>query len=407
MWFPIGLILVLAGGVAEMPKINVIAGGESVAKAADCRRMLVGPGVNQPDHFPGYDGFVGWQAPLRLKNGTWLVAFSAGYWHASVPTPLHVEKSILEEWIRIGMRTDIDAPTGGRAMITRSNDEGMTWSKPVTLIDTPADDRHPNLAQLRDGTVLATFFTYPGNGDFVNDPTVRSRTTILRSKDGGKTWDKKPIYPPSPFLADAADGPIVVLKDGSAVLVTYGGSAIGVPEQVAVFRSTDTGKTWKLQSVLKTDHEMSEPTVAQLPDGRLVLMTRPEGDIAWSDDLGKTWTKPASLGMRIFEPGLIALQDGTLLCIHGSYGGGGLRAIFSTDGGKTWVAPDPIYGFAVDSSVYGYGKGVELPDGSVFVVYINTGGHATKDAQTEAIWGVRFRVRPDHSGIDILPAPGR
>jgi len=29
------------------------------------------------------------------------------------------------------------------------------------------------------------------------------------------------------------------------------------------------------------------------------------------------------------------------------------------------------------------------------------------DAQTEAIWGVRLRVRTDHSGIDLLPAPGR
>lgn len=397
----------LIGGVADVPKVNVVAGGESAAQSVNCRRMLVGPGVNQPDHFPGYGGFVGWEGPLRLKNGTWLVAFSAGYWHASPPTPFRLDKSVLDEWTRIGMPTNVAAPTGGRAMIMRSIDGGVTWSKPETLIDTPADDRHPNLAEMPDGTVLCTFFTYPGNGDFVKDAALRSRVTILRSKDGGKSWDKNPIYPPSPFLADATDGPIVVLKDGSAMLVTYGGSAVGVPEQVAVFRSTDSGRKWKLLSVLKGDHEMSEPSIAQLPDGRLVLMVRPEGEIAWSDDLGKTWTKPISFGMRMYEPGLLALRDGTLLCIHGSYGAGGLRAIFSTDGGRTWVAPDPKYGFAVDSSVYGYGKGIELPDGSVFVAYINTGGHSTKDAQSEAIWGIRLRVRSDHSGIDLLPAPAR
>ncbi len=48
-----------------------------------------------------------------------------------------------------------------------------------------------------------------------------------------------------------------------------------------------------------------------------------------------------------------------------------------------------------------------LPDGSVLAVYIHTGGHRTKDAQTEALWAVRLRVRPDHSGLEVLPAPGR
>jgi hypothetical protein len=111
--------------------------------------------------------------------------------------------------------------------------------------------------------------------------------------------------------------------------------------------------------------------------------------------------------MRMFEPSLLVLPDGTLLCLHGSYGGGGQRAIFSTDGGRTWIAPDEKYGFAVDPSVYGYGRGTLLPDGSVLMAYIHTGGHATGDARTEAIWSLRLRVRPDHSGIDLLPAPGK
>jgi len=50
--------------------VRLIEGGESAAPAADCRRMLVGPGVNQPDPFLGYGGFVGWEAPLRLQDGT-------------------------------------------------------------------------------------------------------------------------------------------------------------------------------------------------------------------------------------------------------------------------------------------------------------------------------------------------
>jgi len=394
---------------AVPPKVvvKVVQGGESTVRASECRKMLVGPGVNQPDPFPGYAGFVGWESPIRLKDGTMLVGFSAGYWHASPPTPFRVTPTELKSWQDMGMPKDITAPRGGRAMIIRSTDEGQTWSKPDTIIDTPADDRHPSFLELPDGTILCTFFTYPGQGDPAKEPELSGRTNIIRSFDGGKTWEQTPRRLPSPFVFDATDGPPILMKDGAVLLAVYGSPKPGVPEQVGVFQSKDKGETWQLLSVVKTDHEMSEPTVAQLPNGRLVLMARPEGDIAWSDDGGRTWTAPIHFGIRMFEPGLLTLKDGTLLCLHGSYGAGGFRAIFSTDGGATWIAPSPKHGFAVDPAVYGYAKGIVLPDGAVYAVYIHTGGHSTKDAQTEAIWAIRLRVRPDHGGIDLLPAVGR
>ncbi|MDO8587466.1 MAG: DUF6067 family protein [Armatimonadota bacterium] len=364
--------------------VKVISGGEPAAKAGDCRRTLVGPGVNQPDPFPGYAGFVGWESPIRLKNGTLLVGFNAGWGHASYPTP--------------------EAPTGGRAMLIRSTDGGKSWSKPETIVDTPYDDRHPNFCELPDGTLLCTFFTYTG-GDATKQPDEAHRATIVRSLDGGRTWEKTPRRPPSPFFGDATDGPIITLKDGSALLAVYGGNANDENTQIAVFKSKNRGKTWTWLSTVKTDHEMSEPSVAQLKDGRLVLITRPEGDICWSEDGGKTWTKPVSFGVRMYEPGLLLLKDGTLLCLHGSYGAGGLRVILSRDGGHTWLAPAPNYGFPVDTSVYGYGKCIELPDGSVFAVYINNIGLTPEDMKQQAIWGIRFRVRRDYSGIDVLPAP--
>ena len=61
-------------------------------------------------------------------------------------------------------------------MLIRSTDEGKTWSKPATLIDTPADDRHPAFLELRDGTILCSFFTYvgePENGDLSKAPELK------------------------------------------------------------------------------------------------------------------------------------------------------------------------------------------------------------------------------------------
>lgn len=397
------------GQPTKKPTVKVIAGGEPVQDYRECRRMLVGPDVNQPEAYPGYAGFVGWQSPIVLRDGTMLVGFSSGYWHASPPTAyFDANPAARDEWAKIGMPVDIDAPRGGRAHIIRSTDGGKTWSRPEVLIDTPWDDRAPNFCQLADGTILCSFFTYPGPmaSDLTRDPARTALTGIIRSFDNGKTWEQEPKVLPVPFVYDATDGPIIELQDGSALICVYG-REVGAPnEMVAFCRTTDSGETWELLSTLATDHEMSETAVAQLQDGRLVMIARPEGDIAWSSDGGRNWTPPQPLGVRLFEPRLITLRDGTLLCLHGSYGAGGLRAMFSTDGGETWIAPNEKYGFPVDPSVYGYGQAVELEDGSVWAAYIHTGGHSSQDARTEALWSIRLRVRPDHSGIDLLPAPG-
>jgi BNR repeat-like domain len=376
----------------------------------DCRATILGPSLNQPDPFPGYGGFVGWNSPIRLKNEDWLVGFSAGYWHASAPTPLRFSAKTIAEYRKIGLPVDVVAPTGGRAMILRSTDEGKTWSKPTTILDTPADDRHPAFVEVPDGTLVCSLFTYPGadSADYVKDPRLAHRTAIIRSFDHGKTWDKEVIRLPSPFLSDETNGPMVLLKDSSILLTVSGTPKEGGPARAAVFTSKDRGATWKLLSTIKADHNLDEANATQLPDGKLVLMARPEGDISWSLDRGRTWTAPAAFGMRLYAPSLYALRDGTLVCLHGSYapGRGGLRLIFSTDGGHTWIAPAKTHGFLVDNC-YGYGKAMELPDGSLLVADQDTGGHAAADAKNMSLRLLRVRIRADHSGIELLPPSSR
>ena len=135
------------------PAVKVVQGGDPAQDYRQCRRMLVGPGLNQPDSYPGYRGFVGWQSPILLRDGTMLVGFSSGYWHASPPTAYFAANpTAREEWRKIGMPTDIDAPRGGRAELIRSTDGGRTWSRPSVLLDTPWDDRAPNFCQLQGST---------------------------------------------------------------------------------------------------------------------------------------------------------------------------------------------------------------------------------------------------------------
>jgi hypothetical protein len=229
------------------PKVVIIEGGESSVAPDECRGIIVGPGVNQPDPFPGYAGFVGWESPIRLSTGEWIVGFNAGYWHASPPTPLEYPTKTLESYLQMGMPAQVDAPTGGRVMLTRSRDEGQTWSKPETLIDTPADDRHPAFVELNDGTILCSFFTYastPAGGVMGKEPAARVH--IVRSFDAGRTWEKNSRQIHTPFHYDETDGPFLELDDGSVALAVNGRFDAGPPDRCGIVRSADRGESWQL-----------------------------------------------------------------------------------------------------------------------------------------------------------------
>jgi hypothetical protein len=280
----------------------------------------------------------------------------------------------------------------------RSEDGGLTWSDPKLLIDTPGDDRSPAAVQLSNGTLMASFFVWPNK-----------RVGIIRSMDDGQSWEQEPHYLLGPFKSAATDGPPIELPDKSVLVVAYVGTA-GEDRQMAqaIFRSPDFGDTWEHIATLRAPFDLDEPSIAYLKDGRLITICRREGAVAWSSDKGRTWTTPVVLPFKMFDPWLLQLKDGTLICVHGSYKDGkrGVRAILSSDGGTTWSAAGPDYGFSIDPSVYGYSRGVQLDDGSIYMVYINTGGQKLADVKRQTIFAIRFRVLADCKGIQLLPAPG-
>ena len=60
------------------------------------------------DHDPGWDN-----SGNRVEASDWLVGFNAGYWHASVATPMQYTPANLEAFRKMGIPADIVAPTGG------------------------------------------------------------------------------------------------------------------------------------------------------------------------------------------------------------------------------------------------------------------------------------------------------
>ena len=416
------MIFVAATGVATAiaddklsgSTIKVVQGGESHLPADKCRKMIVGPGVNQPDPFPGYNGMVGWSCPVRLHDGTMYITFSAGYWHGSPPTPLTDE--YIRHLTKAGLPLDLEAPRGGRAMITVSKDNGMTWSQPKALIDTPYDDRHPSVRELSDGTLICSFYTFSGPlvGSREVDPSKGLRVGFIRSFDGGKTWEQQPRRLPPVFMSEALgnNAPVVKLADGSILQVTHAYPKLNREGKtvVGVFRSSDGGTTWEYLSRIEADHKLFEPAIGRLRNGTLIVVVGSDrGLISWSVDDGLTWTEPTPLFSKFhfFAPSLVTLSDGTLLCIFGARNkNGNLQATFSTDGGQTWIAPSQDHGFRIDQT-YGYSESCLMPDDSVYLTYLDDGGHSRKGAENNAIWSLRLRVRDDRSGIELLPVHGQ
>ena len=311
-----------------------------------------------------------------------------------------------------------------------SRDGGLAWNVHETC---------PPLGRVRDigygsapledgGTVTLTFSSTEPLQAIVQHGVIGYRPYQDAGREPG---DKYPVTDLGPFKSFYPMG-MKRLSDGTLLAAGYVPfkSAAGRDKTTAAFlTSRDAGRTWTYLSHIPNANpfDFSEPDVVETRDGRLLTLLRVDWDTipveqrpdegkvgygyflyqAESRDGGRTWREPVQLPIWGHPPYMLKLQNGHVVLVYGHrrppYS---IRAILSRDGGSTWVAPAPDHGFLVDHS-YGYGKAVELPDGSLFVVYLRTGGHRTEDARTNAIQCIRARLRPDHRGIDLLRAPCR
>lgn len=291
----------------------------------------------------------------RLKNGDLLCVFYAGYGHISLPN---------KEWLK-----------GGRICMVRSKDEGKTWSNPEILFDDEVDNRDPHIAQMSDGTVICSFFSYP-----------KLFTQIVRSRDGGKTWD---TVPQTLVEGWAVSAPVRELRDGTYILGVYferDGKAWG-----GVVRSTDRGKTWSEPIGVGKESGAyldAETDIIQLKDETLFAALRSSSVnmyFATSKDLGLTWSPAQDIGFKGHAPHLTRLKTGEILMTHRVPA---TSLHVSRDECNTWEGP-----YVLDSVGGAYPSTVELKDGTVLAIYYEEG-------EGSAIRALRFRLKND--GIEPL-----
>ena len=310
-----------------------------------------------------------------------------------------------------GNRDGHVCPFGINELI-RSNDNGKTWSDPVTINNTPLDDRDAGIIETKKGTWVVSWFTslaFEGEQNYAEHPEWKRHSEklsdetkekwlgnwIRRSTDKGKTWGE-----PIKQLVTAPHGPIE-LKDGRLLYV--GTANINGQKKMAVEESSDDGVSWQILSTINIpDDELiapySEPHVVEMPDGKLYAMFRYNPDDktkaflrqSESYDGGKTWSETSKTKIWGYPPHLLLLKNGWLLVSYGvrkiPYSE---RAAISKDGGKTWNIENEIVLSLSDSGDLGYPASVQLDDGSILTIYYQIDKEGEKTSLMQTHWKLK------------------
>ncbi len=204
----------------------------------------------------------------------------------------------------------------------RSTDQGKSWTVEGMLYDYAklgfaepfTDCAKPT--NLGNGNLIAAGYGFlrdrpdMGLSDYAEKfgRFPKNLNAVLFSHDNGKSWTM-PEFIKHKYDGLELSGP--VLKSASGKLLFFAAPFVLSAEQHRglTFCSEDGGKTWK-----EISDFFASPNVApwevrsiQLPCGRIVLVIwaydlknqcHLPNHLVWSDDDGKTWSKPINTGLR-------------------------------------------------------------------------------------------------------------
>jgi photosystem II stability/assembly factor-like uncharacterized protein len=209
---------------------------------------------------------------------------------------------------------------GPQSRIYKTTDGGATWALLMTNLEPK-------------GFWDCMSFWDPTHGIIIGDP-VDGRFTILTTSDGA-TWQK--LKGPSANKEEgafAASGSCVFTRGTREAWFGTGG--VG---GARVFHTEDGGKSW---SVAKTPirHDsasagifsvaFSDPLRGVIVGGDFMKPDEPVGNVAITQDGGKTWTTPVGAGPRGYRSAVLA--NGKNLTATGPSG-----TDESADRGQTWT----------------------------------------------------------------------
>jgi sialidase-1 len=232
------------------------------------------------------------------------------------------------------------------------------------------------------------------------DPKQTAQFLVTKSTDNGKTWSKPvnltPMCKrPEWWLWAPAPGAGITLDDGTLVFPTQGRDENGNAFSNITY-SKDGGKNWQTSNpAVKTS--TTECMAVQLSDGSIMLNMRTNANkgitgagngrsVAVTSDLGKTWTEHATSRNALPEPVCMASiykhyytvqgkQRSVLLFLnpHSTTHRNNITLQASFDDGKTWPAKKHI--LLDELSGRGYSCITSVDNNTIGVIYESSQAH--------------------------------
>lgn len=297
-----------------------------------------------------------------------------------------------------------------RTYTVRSRDGGQTWEAPRPLFHDPVPRRSTHsvrIGRLRDGTLVGfggRFYRDDPNEGLTNRANlgyVPMDLILLRSRDGGATWDgPTTIVPPLVGPGFEICHRVIELADGRwlAPTATWKGWNGETPNgmQAIALVSHDQGRTWPEWVTVINQYDRGvvswEQGLTQLNDGRLLV-------VVWSFDEksgrslpnqfalsadGRTFAPPRPNGLIGETAKLLTLADGRVLCLYRRRDQPGLWAHLARIDADEWVpvAEAPVWqgpasgmqgqrtsSDELSALKFGFPSMVQLPGGDALAVF--------------------------------------
>ena len=197
-----------------------------------------------------------------------------------------------------------------------SADGGRTW----TRVETDSWLGSNNIIRLRNGNWAAIVFKPSELGQGSSMPAIRF------SADDAATWSDPLMLAEKSDIYYIMNERILETSQGAIVVPVSrgGGQYEGDNNLAGCFYSSDVGKTWSLSETwarLRGERGMAEPVIAELADGRLLMLARTgkgSHHRSYSSDGGRSWStpQPTTLTAACSPLTMKSMPDGRLLIVY-------------------------------------------------------------------------------------------
>lgn len=295
----------------------------------------------------------------------------------------------------------------------RSDDDGATWSAPVTLgKEDELAKQDPNVFITPRGRLLVYYFRYCFHPRSERGALAKNVLTldvkgkhavatlhgvgVITSDDGGKTFSHPSIIRIPNVPSFAVRGTIAALPGGTLLMPVYA----FVHEKgmrIALLASNDDGTTWHEHGTVTPTHDIRtgkkgyvEPSLFLARSGRLwvLLRTHEKGrvytSVAHSDDGGETFSRVRKTSLTGHPTQALSLPDGRVFLVYGFRGDcddaeyGVRYRIVRDDFRDVARAREHVLDATSKTPDCGYPSSVLLHDRRVLTVYYRTEGRGVR-----------------------------